>query len=137
MDGLAVLTRLEREALEREARALRRLDQSLLEAGQRIGELDAEVARERRAAATLDGGDALLVTYLAAYRERGRAATRRLAELEQAHEAQLGRVLTRRLELERLEILAGRRRARERVASARREQKLIDDLAAMRARARP
>lgn len=134
MEGLAVVVRLAREALEREGRALCEIDQSLIEAGDRIRELDGAAATERRVALSLDGGGALLATYLEANRHSRRAAARRLAELEQMREAQVAQVLTRRLELERLELLAARRLARERVELARREQKAIDELVAMRTR---
>jgi flagellar biosynthesis chaperone FliJ len=55
-----------------------------------------------------------------------------LLRLEGAHATQRARLLTQRAEVERLELLAGRRQRQAAAEVARREQREVDDLVATR-----
>ena len=129
MDTLAVLARLERQALDRERLRLQAIDGQLDELGGQLSALRAAVTAERQVAAQLADGQAALAAYLPVNHARQRATAAHLGELEVARAEQMGRVLSRRLELERLEILAERRRQRHHDANQKREQQAIDELA--------
>jgi flagellar export protein FliJ len=132
MDALAVLTRLARQALDEERRALAQIDQAIDGIRALLVEARAAATRERRAAGALVDGHARLLAYLG--RMNGQTASleaelRRLGERREEHGARLSE---RHLELRRLEILVERRAERARTARLRREQKAIDELLAAR-----
>jgi hypothetical protein len=66
-------------------------------------------------------------------RERVRAAHAELRHLAAEREAQAARLLERRLELKRLELLIARQRRRREAEARRREQGAADELALLRA----
>jgi flagellar export protein FliJ len=74
-----------------------------------------------------------LAAFLEASRERVRAAHAELRHLAAEREAQAARLLERRLELKRLELLIARQRRRREAEARRREQGAADELALLRA----
>ncbi len=134
MDPLAVLVRLAGLEVERERRALATLDDQLDRLRQKIAAAEAEAESERRGALDLVGAR-LLAAYLEAHRQWRRAAEAELARLEQARAAQLVRLMSRRLELKRLEVLRTRQDRRRRADALRRERKSLDELALLTRRA--
>jgi flagellar export protein FliJ len=128
MEALAVLARLAGLEIERERRALAALDHDLHRLRRQIDETDAELQRELRTVFDLAGARALAL-YLEAQLRRRHAAEAECAQLQQAHAAQLGRLLASRLELKRLDLLRARLDRRRRAEALRLERKSLDELA--------
>jgi flagellar export protein FliJ len=133
MDPLAVLARLARQAVEEERRTLVRIDRAIDATGEALGELREAAERERRAAGGLADGDFRLLAYLRRMHGRATALETELRRLDNQRQAGAMRLAERHVELRRLELLAGRRAERARIARLRHEQRAIDELVTMRA----
>jgi flagellar export protein FliJ len=131
MERLATLARLGAQEVERERRALGALDQTIGRLHRRLEAWRAEQERELRAGVSLGAGPSL-AAFLEASRERIRAARAELRRLAAEREAQAARLLDRRLELKRLELLIARQRQRREIEARRREQGAADALALLR-----
>jgi flagellar export protein FliJ len=136
MDALALLARLAAQEVERERQALAAIDAQLDEQRRSLEQERASIGRERAAASDLTGARAL-ATWLVASRRRVQLAESELADLERARTAQLGRLVEQRLDLKRMELLEGRQQERRQAAEQAREQRMIDELALIRAARRP
>ena len=132
MDRLATLARLAAREVEGERRALGALDRTIGRLHRRLEAWRAEQERELRAGVGLGVGLSL-AAFLEASRQRVRGAQAELRHLAAEREAQAARLLERRLELKRLELLIARQRQRREVESRRREQGAADELALLRA----
>jgi flagellar biosynthesis chaperone FliJ len=132
MDHLAVLARLAGQAVERARQALAALDAQLVERRAALTQAQGEIEREAAAASGLDGAR-LLATWLVARRRQLARAESEIAHLEDARAAQLARLVERRLELKRLELLQARQQERAAAAARAREQRESDELASIRA----
>jgi hypothetical protein len=98
MDALGTLMRLARREVDEERRALAALEERRKALLDRFEELERDAVRESEAAEHLPGGSMLLLSYLAARRERAGALCRELEALEQRRLAQLERLAEKRLE---------------------------------------
>jgi flagellar export protein FliJ len=132
MDALGTLLRLARQRLDEERHALAAVGAEALRLEVRLRELREARVREQAALGAEMAGRALLSAYLESARRHERALAAELLRLEQARAAQLARLLARRTEVERLDLLAARRQRQAAVAGARREQREVDDLVATR-----
>jgi flagellar export protein FliJ len=128
-----VLERLAAQEVERERLALAALDAAIAEQQRKVAQEIATLPREQEAAGGLADGAALYAKWLAGSRRRRQAAEREIERLAQARAEQMRRLIERRLERKRLELLRARARARHEAAARRREQHEADELATLRA----
>ncbi|MGI9421279.1 MAG: flagellar FliJ family protein [Geminicoccaceae bacterium] len=132
MKALGVLQRLAGQAVDRERRALLAIGAEITEVEGRIENWMRTMENEASASPDFRTSGATLPAFIEASKARVRALEERLADLQQAHEAQLERVRRERVEEKRFERLAERRSKQAALEAAAREQKTIDDLVAMR-----
>ena len=131
-----MLARLAGQEVERERQELGALDAELEQQRASITRKQAAIERECHAAGEPESAR-LLATWLPAARQRLHVAQGELEGLEGARAAQLARLVERRLELKRMELLQARRQARREADARVREQRTIDELALLRAARRP
>ena len=137
MDPFSVLARLARQALDGERQGVLETDQAILVLSDQLVALHQAAERERRAADWLADGNGRLVAYLRRISGRAAVLDANLGSLEQQREVRAARLAACHMELKRLEILLQRRAERVGVERRRREQKAIDELAAIRQRHGP
>lgn len=134
MGSLDVLQRLAKLDVDRERQVLLAISSEIADAE---GEIEASLqALECEASASLDfmTTGATLDAFIHAGRARVRAQRERLAGLHKAYDAQIECVRRKRVEQKRFELLIERRAQQEARKTAAKEQKTIDELAAISGR---
>ena len=132
MKALGVLQRLAGQAVDRERRALLAIGAEITQVEGQIENWVRTMENEASASPDFRTSGATLPAFIETGKARIRALEERLADLQKAHDAQLDCVRRERVEEKRFERLAERRRKQAAQDAAAREQKTIDDLAAMR-----
>jgi flagellar biosynthesis chaperone FliJ len=126
---LRVLLRLERHRLEEARRALADGAAGLRAVEERIARLARALPAEMAAGALLPPDVSVPAAYRARNLEEQVALAAALASLEEERAELAARVLARRAELRRIELLVERAEARAATLAERRAQKELDDLA--------
>lgn len=131
MKTLGVLKRLAKQAVDKERLALQEIADQIAEAEGQIHDLKRSIGDETSTPLDVMTSGATLNAFLVRTRLRIGALESHLIRLGEAREAQLQRVREERVEEKRFERLAQRRAAEQALEAAEREQKTIDELAAI------
>ena len=133
MGSLDLVARLAKQDLDRQRQALHKLNTEIVEAEQRIADLTAAMASEAARPLDFMTTGATLAAYIQASRQRIETSRAHLSDLLTRQKAQLAELQKKRLELKRYETLAERRTRQARAAAVAKEQKVIDELVAIKA----
>lgn len=132
MRSLAILERLAKQAVDRERRALRVIVDEITEVEDEITAHRATIERETTSPLDIMTSGVTLTAFVGATKDRIKNLENHLEQLREAYDAQLERVKTERIEEKRYATLAERRKERMAREAAEREQRVIDELAAIR-----
>lgn len=133
MSALDVLQRLAKQAVGQERQALLAIGDELAGVEGEIGDMQRAIDLEASAPLDFMTSGVTLAAFIKAKKRRMHALKSRLQQLQQAYEAQLGRVRDERVEQNRYELLAERRTRQAALEAAAKEQKAIDELVTIKA----
>lgn len=129
---LALMAKLEKQALDRLRQELATLDARIAATTARLERLHAGLPAEIDRGWRMPDGARLVAAYLVGTRQAETALAEELARLAAERETLAEQVRAKLLDLERFELLAERAATRERAELARREAAALDELAVLR-----
>lgn len=132
MRSLIVLQRLAKQAVDRERQALLTIQRDMAEVESQIETWQRSIQRETSADLDFMTSGATLTAFIGSGKSHLLALQERLAELREAHAAQMDRVREERVSQKRYELLTERRAQQAAQDAAKKEQKEIEEIVTIR-----
>ena len=132
MRSLIVLQRLAKQAVDRERQALLAILRDIADVEGQIETWQRSMQREMSADLDFMTSGATLTAFIGSGKSQLLALQERLAQLQDAHAVQMGRVREERVAQKRFELLAERRAEEAAQAAAKKEQKEMEELVTLR-----